>query len=179
MNRVLYQLSYAAMGWSQIPALPKSALSLYTGDFVLSSKKFNFLGRIYSKGGFHGFFAKMHSVLSGWKCLFYSGAIMAGPQPRQYVPAGRHLFSADRKLSRLLRRVPLAIQLILSAGLITALELLTGQIVNRNHQIWDYRRMPCNYHGQVCLHYSMLWVPISLMAILLYNAADRTLRHKL
>lgn len=83
------------------------------------------------------------------------------------------------RLSRLLRKIPMAMQLILSAGLVTALELLTGLVVNRSYQVWDYRRMPCNYHGQICLHYSMLWIPVSLMAILLYNAADRTLRHKL
>ena len=83
------------------------------------------------------------------------------------------------RLCRLLHRVPLALQLIFSAGLVTLLELLTGLAVNRGYQVWDYRRMPCNYHGQICLHYSMLWVPVSLLAILLYNAADRTLKHRL
>lgn len=82
------------------------------------------------------------------------------------------------RLSRLLRKIPIAMQLILSAGLVTVLELLTGLMVNRSYQVWDYRRMPCNYHGQICLHYSMLWVPVSLLAILLYNAADRILKKR-
>ena len=83
------------------------------------------------------------------------------------------------RISRLLRNIPIAMQLILSAGLVTALELLTGLMVNRGYQVWDYRRMPCNYRGQICLSYAMLWIPVSLLAILLYNTADRTLRHKL
>ena len=82
-------------------------------------------------------------------------------------------------LCQKLRQLTLSMQLLLSAGLVTTLELLTGLLVNRSYQVWDYRRMPCNYRGQICLSYAMLWIPVSLLAILLYNAADRILRHKL
>ena len=82
-------------------------------------------------------------------------------------------------LSRKLRRLTLSMQLLLSAGVVTFLELLTGLLVNRSYQVWDYRRMPCNYRGQICLSYAMLWIPVSLLAILLYNAADRTLENRL
>ena len=126
-----------------------------------------------------GFLRKCILFYLGGSAYFILELLWRGRSHGSMFLLGGTCFLLIGKLSRLLRRIPLAMQLILSAGLITALELLTGQIVNRNHQIWDYRRMPCNYHGQVCLHYSMLWVPVSLMAILLYNAADRTLRHKL
>ena len=82
-------------------------------------------------------------------------------------------------LSRKLRRLTLSMQLLLSAGVVTFLELLTGLLVNRSYQVWDYRKMPCNYRGQICLCYSILWIPVSLLAILLYNAADRTLENRL
>ena len=126
-----------------------------------------------------GFLRKCILFYLGGSAYFILELLWRGRSHGSMFLLGGTCFLLIGKLNRLLRRIPLAMQLILSAGLITALELLTGQIVNRNHQIWDYRRMPCNYHGQVCLHYSMLWVPVSLMAILLYNAADRTLRHKL
>ena len=126
-----------------------------------------------------GFLRKCILFYLGGSAYFILELLWRGRSHGSMFLLGGTCFLLIGKLNRLLRRIPLAMQLILSAGLITALELLTGQIVNRNHQIWDYRRMPCNYHGQVCLHYSMLWVPVSLMAILLYNAADRTLRHRL
>ena len=42
MNRLLYQLSYAAMGGQKIPAKPESALLLYPPLWGLSSKMFVF-----------------------------------------------------------------------------------------------------------------------------------------
>ena len=50
MNRLLYQLSYAAMDGQQIPALPKSAFVLYPRRRCLSSKFFEF---------FHSFLEKL------------------------------------------------------------------------------------------------------------------------
>ena len=78
-------------------------------------------------------------------------------------------------LSRLLRRVPLAARLVLSAGVITALELGTGLLVNRDYAVWDYRAMPYHFAGQICLGYSLLWIPVSLLAICLFETADRRL----
>ena len=72
-------------------------------------------------------------------------------------------------LHRKLPRVPLPIQLLLSAGVVTALELLTGLLVNRKYTVWDYRSMPYHYLGQICLNYSLLWIPVSFIAILLYR----------
>ena len=56
---------------------------------------------------------------------------------------------------------------------VTALELLAGFVVNRDYSVWDYRRMPLNFRGQICLPYSLLWMPLSLAAMLLYQKADR------
>ena len=46
-------------------------------------------------------------------------------------------------------------------------------LVNRQHQVWDYRRLPYNYLGQICLSYSLLWVPVSLLAMGLYELARK------
>lgn len=68
-------------------------------------------------------------------------------------------------------------QMLIGGGIITALELGTGLIVNvgLGWAVWDYSNMPLNLWGQICLPYSLLWVLISLAAILL----DDWLRWKL
>lgn len=78
-------------------------------------------------------------------------------------------------LSPRLRRVPLALRLLPAAGLITALELLTGLLVNRDYTVWDYRQLPFNFLGQICLPFSLLWIPVSLAAMLLYTWAEKRL----
>ena len=45
--------------------------------------------------------------------------------------------------------------------LITGLEYVVGRGFNQNHRIWDYRRMPLNLHGQICLAYSACWCALS------------------
>ena len=77
------------------------------------------------------------------------------------------------KLGRV--RLPAAAKVLCGAALVTALELLTGLAVNRDHRIWDYRRMPLNYRGQICLPYTLLWIPLCLAAMVLYEKTDRWL----
>jgi len=52
---------------------------------------------------------------------------------------------------------------LLGALIITAIEYITGAIVNvRLHmQVWDYSHLRFNLYGQVCLRYSTLWVLLS------------------
>ena len=66
-------------------------------------------------------------------------------------------------------RLPLPLRAIAGAGIITAVELLTGLLVNRNYTVWDYRQLPMNLGGQICLPYSLLWIPVSAGALLLHG----------
>ena len=68
-------------------------------------------------------------------------------------------------------KLPLLGRATLGAAGITAVELLTGLAVNQNHTVWDYRAMPLNFMGQICLTYSLLWVPVSLLGMKLYGKA--------
>ena len=81
-------------------------------------------------------------------------------------------------IGRLGQQLPLAVRLILNSGVITALELVTGLIVNRNYSVWDYRTAPFNFLGQICLPFSLLWIPVSLLGLLIYNGADRLVSRK-
>ena len=49
----------------------------------------------------------------------------------------------------------------------------TGLAVNRSYAIWDYRTLPMNFLGQICLTFSLLWIPVSLFAMVLYGLLDR------
>lgn len=60
---------------------------------------------------------------------------------------------------------PLIRQMALSTVLITLVELLAGLLINCNYAIWDYRQMPLNIMGQICLPYTILWFFLSLPAI--------------
>ena len=70
-------------------------------------------------------------------------------------------------------KLPLPVRAAAGALGITAVELATGLAVNRRHQVWDYRGVPLNYRGQICLPYSLLWVPVSIGGMGLYGLLDR------
>ena len=70
-------------------------------------------------------------------------------------------------------RLPLPLRAAAGAGIITGVELLTGLAVNRAYTVWDYRDMPMQLAGQICLPYSLLWVPVSLGAMELYRLLDK------
>lgn len=74
-----------------------------------------------------------------------------------------------------LRTLPLLLRGALGAGTITALELATGLIVNRDFRVWDYRTQPYQFMGQICLPFSLLWLPLSLLAMAIYARASKTL----
>ena len=59
------------------------------------------------------------------------------------------------------------------AGIITLVEYTAGLLVNRRYNVWDYRQMPLNLHGQICLPFCLLWLPVSLGAIYLYAFLDK------
>ena len=65
--------------------------------------------------------------------------------------------------------MPLWKQVLIGAGIITALEFLTGCIVNLwlGWGVWDYSHMSGNVLGQICPQYFVLWLPVSLAGIVL------------
>ena len=60
-------------------------------------------------------------------------------------------------------------QAVVSACTITVFEYITGCIVNilLGWQVWDYSNLPFNLHGQICLYYFLLWIPLSAAGIIL------------
>lgn len=69
--------------------------------------------------------------------------------------------------------LPKPVQAAAGAGVITAVELGTGLLVNRDYRVWDYREVPGNFKGQICPAFTALWVPVALGAMGLYGWVDR------
>ena len=76
------------------------------------------------------------------------------------------------KLGHVKPPLPVPVRAVVSAGIVTMLELGCGMVVNRDYAVWDYRAAPLNFCGQICLPYSLLWIPVSLAAIWLYDRLD-------
>lgn len=62
---------------------------------------------------------------------------------------------------------------LVGTGIITGVEFLAGLLVNRSYHVWDYRNMPLNIKGQICLPFCLLWLPIGLGATFLYAFLDK------
>ena len=67
----------------------------------------------------------------------------------------------------------LPVRCVAGSAIITAVELVTGLLVNRDYSVWDYRGVPWNFLGQVCLPFSLLWLPVGLFAQHLYGLLDK------
>lgn len=60
-------------------------------------------------------------------------------------------------------------QILIGACIITALEFVTGCIVNLwlGWNVWDYSTLPGNVFGQICPQFFLLWLPVALIVIVL------------
>lgn len=58
-------------------------------------------------------------------------------------------------------------QMLIGAAIVTALEFVVGVIVNiwLGLRVWDYSNLPLNFMGQICLPFSLAWVALSGVAI--------------
>lgn len=63
----------------------------------------------------------------------------------------------------------LVLQGAVGAVLVTAVELIAGMILNRwmGLEIWDYSQLPWNFMGQICLQFSLAWIALAILAVIL------------
>ena len=118
-----------------------------------------------------------------WKncLLFYTGGatyltlelLYRGRSHGSMFLAGGACFLLIGQLNRVEPRLPLPLRALVGALIVTAVELGAGMLVNRQYQVWDYRDQPGNFMGQICPVFSALWVPLSLLAGVLYDRMDR------
>jgi len=65
--------------------------------------------------------------------------------------------------------ISLLAQGIIGSVIVTVLEFITGLIVNvwLCWDVWDYSDLPFNIMGQICLPFSILWVGVSIIVVVL------------
>ena len=118
-----------------------------------------------------------------WKncLLFYTGGtvylslelLYRGRSHGSMFLAGGLCFLLIGHLNRVEPKLPLPLRAVVGAAIVTAVELGTGMLVNRQYQVWDYRDQPGNFMGQICPLFSVLWIPLSLAAALLFEQMEK------
>ena len=88
---------------------------------------------------------------------------------------GGGCFLALGRLWRKEARLGLLPRMALGGAVCTAGELATGLAVNRNYAVWDYRSLPGNFLGQICLPFSVLWMALTPVAGALYRWCEKRL----
>ena len=83
--------------------------------------------------------------------------------------AGGVCFLLIGHLGEMAQPLPITWRMLIGAGIITTVELAAGLLVNRSYEVWNYSAMPGNFLGQICLPFTLLWIPVSLAAILAYD----------
>ncbi len=78
---------------------------------------------------------------------------------------------ALRRISKTNR--PLRHQALLGGLSITGIEYAIGKLFNRRYRIWDYRNVPFNVHGQICLPFTLVWCALSAAALSFFRLMDR------
>ena len=118
-----------------------------------------------------------------WKkaVLFYLGGcayvglelMWRGRSHGSMFAAGGLCFLLIGGLNRTEPKLPLPFRAAAGAGIVTAVELGTGLLANRDYRVWDYRGLPGNLWGQICPQFTLLWIPVSLAALGLYDLLDK------
>ena len=69
------------------------------------------------------------------------------------------------------------VSIVITAAMCTTIDFTCGMICNQNYEVWDYRALPFNFMGQVCLQNSTVYtVAASLILWIFYPLMDRGLR---
>ena len=76
------------------------------------------------------------------------------------------------------RKLPtLLASFALNLAVCTSIDFLTGMAVNQDYSLWDYRALPFNFMGQVCLQNSMVYsIAATLIVWVFYPLMDNAMR---
>ena len=118
-----------------------------------------------------------------WKqaVLFYLGGcaymglelLWRGRSHGSMFIAGGTCFLLIGQLNQVRPRLPLPLRAAVGAGIVTMVELGIGLLCNRNCEVWDYRERAGNFLGQICPAFTVLWIPVSMLALGLHALLSR------
>jgi len=78
----------------------------------------------------------------------------------------------DRLNNEISWNIDILFQGLIGSALISSLELLIGTLSLNGilPQMWDYSKLPLNYKGIVCVPFSLIWVGLSIIAIMIADS---------
>ena len=77
------------------------------------------------------------------------------------------------QLNRVKPKLPLLFRAVAGAGIITMVELAAGLIFNADYSVWDYRDRWGNWLGQICPLFSLLWIGLAALVLLIYDPLEK------
>ena len=142
------------------------------------------------------------SLLGHWAEMLFCRLIVAGVFMGDYDPTNAMLWSqwlfpftaegaalvaivvilhpaSQWLLKKTGNRIVLAVLLsfLLNALVCTSIDFTTGMVANQDYSLWDYRALPFNFMGQVCLQNSMVYsIAATLIVWVVYPAMDKLMR---
>ena len=142
------------------------------------------------------------SILGHWLEMLFCELIIAGVFMGDYDPTNAMLWdqwlfpftaegaaavaivfllhpAARKILEKTGNKVWLAVLLsfLLNFLVCTSIDFATGMAVNQDYSLWDYREIPFNFMGQVCLQNSLVYtVAATLIVWVFYPLLDRWIR---
>lgn len=70
-------------------------------------------------------------------------------------------------------KTDLLLQGCIGSFLITLCELIVGEINQaKGITMWDYTDMPLNYDGVICVPFSLLWIAVSIIAVVVADCIN-------
>lgn len=98
------------------------------------------------------------------------------------ICGGLAIVILDKINNKISWNVDILLQGLLGSVLITTFELVIGEIALHTSLIeamWDYSNIPFNFDGVICLSFSVVWLFLSLAAIMLADAINYYVFHEL
>lgn len=85
----------------------------------------------------------------------------------------------DQINNRISWDLDLILQGCIGSLIITGFELVIGEVLKflNSPPMWDYSNLPYNFHGVICLQFSLLWVLLSIVAVVLADAINYYVLH--
>ncbi len=186
MNRMLYQLSYAAVFFCRSP----QEHGYYTQQSYICQQVFSdffilFLGGenrcknwefLHTTNEVIGVLQELIIMVLGGGGYVLVELLWRGYSHISMFLLGGLCFWIIGRLDHWVS-MSVAVQACLGACVVTVLELLTGLVVNRwlKLDVWDYSSLPLNFQGQICLYYALLWIPLAAAAVFLEDGLRRIL----
>ena len=118
-----------------------------------------------------GYDRENHMLWDQWLFPFPAEGIVAVLMATLLYPAKNaiHAWVQAQAFARVLparavTALAIAATFLINQAVCTAIDFCTGMVANRNYDLWDYRDMPFNYKGQICLQNSLVYGVLSTTA---------------